>query len=153
MKDARSPVAQFEPAIDAIIIGDVATLERLLRASPWLVRARSTRKHHSTLLHYVGSNGVEGFRQRTPKNIVKVAELLLGAGADINATADMYGGGSDTLGLAATSIHPVTAGVQEELMAFLLARGASLGGVRRLRRYRPRATAAQRGGQREGRHV
>ena len=40
----------------------------------------------------------------------------------------MYGGGSDTLGLAATSIHPVTAGVQEELMAFLLARGASLGG-------------------------
>jgi len=43
---------------------------------------------------------------------------------DINATADMYGGGSDTLGLASTSIHPVTAGVQDELMAFLLARGA-----------------------------
>ena len=128
MKDARSPVAQFEAAVDAIIVGDIATLERLLRANPSLVRARSTRKHHSTLLHYVGSNGVEGFRQRTPKNIVKVAEVLLDAGADINATADMYGGGSDTLGLAATSIHPVTAGVQNELMAFLLARGASLGG-------------------------
>src|SRR5436309_4966003 len=65
---------------------------------------------------------------RTPKNIVKVAEALLDAGADINATADMYGGGSATLGLAATSIHPVTAGVQDELMAFLLARGASRGG-------------------------
>src|SRR5438132_5095800 len=128
MKDARSPVAQFEAAVDAIIVGDIATLERLLRANRSLVRARSTRKHHSTLLHYVGSNGVEGFRQRTPKNIVKVAEVLLDAGADINATADMYGGGSDTLGLAATSIHPVTAGVQNELMAFLLARGASLGG-------------------------
>lgn len=128
MKDARSPVARFEAAVDAIIIGDIARLERLLRANPSLVRARSTRKHHSTLLHYVGSNGVEGFRQRTPKNIVQVAEVLLDASADINATADMYGGGSDTLGLAATSIHPVTAGVQEELMAFLLARGASLGG-------------------------
>jgi Ankyrin repeats (3 copies) len=128
MKDAGSPVAQFEAAVDAIIIGDIATLERLLRANPSLVRARSTRRHHSTLLHYVGSNGVEGFRQRTPNNIVKVAEVLLDAGADINATADIYGGGSDTLGLAATSIHPVTAGVQEELMALLLARGASLGG-------------------------
>src|SRR5688572_11519939 len=128
MRDARSPVAQFEAAVDAIVDGDIATLERLLRANPSLVRARSTRTHHSTLLHYVGSNGVEGFRQRTPRNIVKVAEVLLDAGADINATADMYGGGSDTLGLAATSIHPVTAGVQNELMAFLLARGASIGG-------------------------
>jgi ankyrin repeat protein len=128
MKGARLPVAQFEAAVDAIIVGDIATIEQLLRANPSLVRARSTRKHHSTLLHYVGSNGVEGFRQRTPKNIVKVAEVLLDAGADINATADMYGGGSDTLGLAATSIHPVAAGVQEELMVFLLARGASLGG-------------------------
>src|SRR6266852_5255967 len=103
MKDARSPVAQFEAAVDAIIVGDIATLKRLLRANPSLVRARSTRIHHSTLLHYVGSNGVEGFRQRTPKNIVRVAEVLLDAGADINAPADMYGGGSDTLGLAATS--------------------------------------------------
>jgi hypothetical protein len=128
MKDARSPVAQFEAAADAIVIGGVTALRRLLRANPSLVRARSTRKHHSTLLHYVGSNGVEGFRQRTPRNIVQVADVLLAAGADINATADMYGGGSDTLGLAATSIHPVTAGVQEELMAFLLAHGASLGG-------------------------
>lgn len=128
MKDAGSPVAQFEAAVDAIIVGDTATLQHLLRTNPSLVRARSTRKHHSTLLHYVGSNGVEGFRQRTPKNIANVAEILLDAGADINATADMYGGGADTLGLAATSIHPVTAGVQEELMAFLLARGASVGG-------------------------
>jgi hypothetical protein len=57
---------------------------------------------------------------------VNVAEILLNAGADIDAMADMYRG-SNTLGLVATSIHPVTAGVQEELMAFLLSRGASLG--------------------------
>lgn len=125
--DTGSPAAQFEAAVEAIIDGDLETLERLLRANPALVRARSPRTHHSMLLHYVGSNGVEGFRQRTPKNIVRVAEVLLDAGADVNAMADMYGG-SDTLGLAATSIHPVTAGVQNELMAFLLARGASLEG-------------------------
>ena len=127
--DAGSPVARFEAAADAVVDGDVATLERLLGADPGLVRQRSLRTHHSTLLHYVGSNGVEGFRQRTPPNIVRVAETLLDAGADIDAAADMYGGGSRTLMLAATSIHPVTAGVQNELMACLLARGASVGGA------------------------
>jgi hypothetical protein len=83
------------------------------------------RTHHATLLHYVGANGVELFRQRTPKNAVKVADVLLDAGANINAMADMYGS-ADTLGLVATSIHPITAGVQEELMECLLSRGASV---------------------------
>jgi hypothetical protein len=126
LKDGNSPITRFEAAVDAIVAGDVPTLEGLLQAHPDLIRARSTRKHHSTLLHYVGANGVEGFRQRTPPNAVKVAEVLLDAGADIDAMAGMYGG-SDTLGLVATSIHPVTAGVQDELMAFLLSRGASVG--------------------------
>jgi len=97
-----------------------------LRANPVLVHARSTRKHHSTLLHYVGSNGVEGFRQRTPKHIVTVQRCFSTRAPTSTRRPDMYGGGSDTLGLASTSIHPVTAGVQDELMAFLLARGASI---------------------------
>jgi hypothetical protein len=125
LKDPTSPVAQFEAAVEAVITGDIPTLERLLRRHPELIRARSMRTHHATLLHYVGANGVEGFRQLTPKNAVKVADVLLDAGADINAMADMYGG-ADTLGLVATSIHPITAGVQEELMEFLLSRGASV---------------------------
>lgn len=124
-----SPVAQFEASADAVVTGDEPALERLLHANPDLVRARSARRHRSTLLHYVGANGVEGFRQRTPKNAVRVAERLLDAGADVDATADLYGGGSTTLGLAATSIHPATAGVQEELLALLLTRGASVGGA------------------------
>lgn len=125
-----SPVARFEAAGDAIVAGDDATLARLLREDPDLVHARSLRTHHSTLLHYVGANGVESFRQRSPKNAVAIAEILLDAGADIDATADMYGGGSQTLGLIATSIHPVTAGVLEELLAFFLARGAAAGSAR-----------------------
>ena len=126
LRDRSSPVAQFEAAVDAVVTGDEATLVRLIQASPDLIRVRSTRQHHSTLLHYVGANGVEGFRQRTPGNAVKIAEILLNAGADVDALADIYGG-SDTLGLVATSIHPVTAGVQEELLACLLDRGASVG--------------------------
>src|SRR5437588_467296 len=115
-----SAVAQFEEAVDAIITGDLATLKRLLRRNPELIRARSTREHRATLLHYVGANAVEGYRQKTPKNAVKVAEILLQAGAEVDADLD-YGSmrkryperaGSTTLGMVATSCHPAAAGVQ-----------------------------------------
>ncbi len=121
-----SPVAQFEAVVEAVISGDLVTLKRLLRENPELIRARSTRKHHSTLLHYVGANGIEGFRQKTPRNAVQVTELLLAAGAEVDAAADMYGGGSTTLGLVATSIHPLLAGVQIALLETLLDHGAAI---------------------------
>jgi ankyrin repeat protein len=123
-KDGGSPVARFESAVDAIVSGDNDFLRRLLQQDPDLVYARSSRRHRSTLLHYVGANGVEGFRQRTPKNAVEIAETLLSAGADVDAVAEMYGGGSTTLGLVATSIHPKNAGVQRALIDVLLAHGA-----------------------------
>jgi Ankyrin repeats (3 copies) len=122
-----SPIARFEGAAEAIVDGDLAMLTRLLREDPDLVRARSARRHRATLLHYVGSNGIEGFRQRAPKNLVAITAALLDAGADVNATAHMYGHTDTTLDLAATSIHPVLAGVLEPLLTVLLARGATVG--------------------------
>ena len=120
-----SPVSRFESAVEAVVAGEAAKLEQLLGENPELVRERSTFLHHATLLHYVGANGVESYRQKTPKNAVRIAEVLLRAGADINAVADIYGG-SDTLGLAATSIWPLMAGVQEALIDILLEYGANL---------------------------
>jgi ankyrin repeat protein len=117
---ANSPVSTFETAVDAIVSGDLASLEKLLSEHPELAHARSTREHRSTLLHYVSANGVEDFRQKTPKNIVEITKLLLDAGADVNAESDAYGGGSTTLGLVATSIHPQHAGVQIPLMQILI---------------------------------
>ncbi|HUI53887.1 MAG TPA: ankyrin repeat domain-containing protein [Bryobacteraceae bacterium] len=125
---ANSPVSQFEAAVDAIISGDAAGLERLLGVNPKLARARSTREHRSTLLHYVSANGVEDFRQKTPQNIVAIAKLLLEAGADVNAESDAYGGRSTTLGLTATSCHPEDAGVQIPLMELLIEYGAVIDG-------------------------
>ena len=72
LRRTGSPVARFEVAADAIVAGKIRTLQRLLREDPKLARARSMREHRSTLLHYVSANGVEDFRQKTPKNIVDV---------------------------------------------------------------------------------
>ena len=87
---AGGSVARFEEAVDAVISGDTAALRSLLRDDPELVRARSARRHHCTLLHYLGANGVENGRQKTPANAVEVARLLLDAGAEADALADLY---------------------------------------------------------------
>jgi ankyrin repeat protein len=116
----------FEAAADAIVNGDLAALKRLVRRNPQLVRARSAREHNATLLHYVSANGVESYRQRSPKNAVAIAQLLLEAGSEVDAEADVYGGGATTLGLVATSVHPEKAGVQLELLDLLLRRGAAI---------------------------
>jgi ankyrin repeat protein len=121
----NSSVSRFEAAADAIVSGDVATLKRLLSEEPELIRARSTREHGATLLHYVSANGVEGYRQKTPKNIVEITEMLLNAGAEIDAMANLYGG-CTTLGLAATSVHPERASVQDALLQTLLDHAAKL---------------------------
>ena len=122
----HSPVSRFEIAVDAVVGGDLERLTALLRQDPNLAHARSTREHHGTLLHYVSANGVEDYRQKTPKNIVAIAKLLLDQGSEIDATGDMYGGGATTLGLTATSIHPFNAGVLEPLIDLLIERGADV---------------------------
>src|SRR5215467_5836454 len=64
----RRPYDDFERAADAVVTGDLATLESLVRENPSLIRTHSHRVHRATLLHYVAANGVEDFRQMTPKN-------------------------------------------------------------------------------------
>lgn len=123
-----SPTSQFEQAADAIVTGDTRTLRRLLRANPALIHLRSPRVHRATLLDYVGANGFENYRQKTPKNAVEIAQLLLDAGAEVDARSDMYGH-STVLGLVATSVHPKQAGVQIPLLEVLLNAGASLEGA------------------------
>lgn len=125
LNDKGSQISLFEAATDAIVAGDAVALRALLRAHPGLTRARSTREHGSTLLHYVSANGVEDFRQKTPANIVELTQVLIEAGADVNAESTAYGGGSTALGLTATSMHPESAGVQTALLELLLRAGAT----------------------------
>lgn len=121
-------VSQFEAAVEAIVDGDLATLQSLLHKNPELIRARSTRTHRATLLHYVSANGVEDYRQKTPKNAVEVVNALLDAGAEVDAEANMYSGRDKTLGLVATSVWPAKTGVLAALIELLLNAGADVDG-------------------------
>ena len=126
--------ALFERAADAAVDGDVATLEGLLRTKPVLATARSARPHRCTLLHYLGANGIEDYRAKTPANAVEIIEALLAAGADPNASCCTYRGGPDetTLGLLTSSGHPRAAGLTVSMVAALANGGARTPDVYRL---------------------
>ena len=125
------PDELFELAADAVVHGDLDGLRELLDERPELAFARSKRAHRASLLHYVGANGVEQERQRTPENIVAIAELLLARGAEIDALASTYGGGpgQTALGLTVTSVFPERAGLMAELVQALVRHGASPNGI------------------------
>jgi ankyrin repeat protein len=131
--DEGSDVWRFEAAVEAVVHGDLDTLDSLLRGHPDLVNARSTRVthfdppvHRATLLHYVAANGVEGYRQKTPANAVAVAKMLLSAGAGPDALASMYGGQHATMSMLVSSSPPAQAGLQVALVDTLVDFGAKL---------------------------
>jgi ankyrin repeat protein len=127
----RKPHDDLELAADAVVNGDLATLESLVRKNPELIRARSRRVHRATLLHYVAANGVEDFRQRTPKNAVAIARFLLEAGSEVDAVAETYDGGhwQTTMNLLVSNAHPAGAGLMPALVDVLVDYGAATNGV------------------------
>jgi len=136
---------KFEAAADAIISGDLTTLDRLIGASPQLVRARSTRPHRATLLHYLAANGVENERQKSPQNAVNVAGVLLEADSEVDALAAMYGGRQTTMNMLVSSGPPAQAGVQSALVETLLDFGAAIEGVAGATEGSPLLTALAHG--------
>jgi ankyrin repeat protein len=119
--------------VEAVVQGEAEALRSALGAHPELVRARSTRvtcfeppAHRATLLHYLAANGVENYRQKTPKNAVEVARILVKGGAEPDALADFYGGQCTTMSLLVSSDPPAKAGVQVALIDTLVDFGASV---------------------------
>jgi len=121
----EGPIVTFETAVDSVVDGDLAILSSLLHEHPELPHARSTRRHHATLLHYIGANGVEGVRQKTPANAIEITKALLDAGAEPDAVADLYDTKCTTMSMLVTSVHPSRAGLQSALAETLLDYGAS----------------------------
>ena len=123
-----SPVKRFETAVEAVVSGDIATLRAMLRENPELTHARSARRHHATLLHYIAANGVEGMRQKTPPNAVEVGKLLLESGSEVDGLADMYEEQCTTMSMLVSSAHPAVAGLQGKLAELLIDYGAAFEG-------------------------
>jgi predicted secreted protein len=105
----------FELAVDAVVLGRVEELDRLLADAPDLVEGRSAYGHHGTLLHYTAANGVEIRRQVVPANAAEITARLLDAGADPAATFRAYGRRPDTLAMLKSSAHPRVAGVAADI--------------------------------------
>ena len=123
VKDVRLD-AQFEKAADAVVYGDLSKLQNYLSANPDLAIQTSQYGHKATLLHYIGANGVESYRQITPLNAPEVVSVLIRAGANVNAGAGMYGGNTTTLNLVRTSAHPRNAGIASAIAEVLIGAGA-----------------------------
>src|SRR5678815_362705 len=126
---ADSPDAEVESAADAVVSGEAVRVGLMIEAHPNRGSARSARDHAATLLHYIAANGHEGWRQKTPKNAVEVARLLLDVGAEPDALAHMYGGDATTMDMLVSSVHPHAAGVQVALVDTLVDYGAAVNGV------------------------
>ncbi len=114
----------FESAVELALSGKVSALSSLLDAKPQLVNQRSSFAHAATILHYMAANGVESHRQITPLNAAEVLRTLISAGVEVNAAANIYGGGSRVLGLMMSSAHPRNAGILDELENVLVDAGA-----------------------------
>ena len=121
----------FERAADAVVEGDIESLRQALRERPELATARSSRPHRCTLLNYLGANGFEDWRQKTPANATEVIDLLIESGSDPNAVCYTYRGGpgENTLGLLASSGHPREAGLTLAMASALGRGGAKLDAV------------------------
>lgn len=108
------PDAEFELLIDSLLGGNLKVVRDAIASKPELVHQCSSYPHKSTLLHYTGSNGVEGYRQVVPSNLVDIVDSLLSSGADISLEAQVYGG-CTAEDLMKTSKHPHQAGLFEAL--------------------------------------
>lgn len=109
----------FEQAVDAVVGGRLAQLEKLIFAHPSLVIDRSPYGHGATLLHYVAANGIETWRQTVPRVAPQIVRYLIATGADPEATGNFYGGRHATGPLVETSDHPAQAGLTDSILAAL----------------------------------
>ena len=121
--------AEFEVAADAVVDGDLARLESLLRGNPSLAHARSARIHRASLLYYLAANGIEDFRQRSPANAPVIARVLLDAGAEVDALCGPGDSGDTPMLALVTSVHPHHRGVATELIENFVKAGSKVNGV------------------------
>ncbi|GAB5402891.1 MAG: hypothetical protein Aurels2KO_11220 [Aureliella sp.] len=140
----------FREAAISVVVGDANRLCDLLAQHPGLATAHSAADHGATLLHYVSSNAIEDLLQLHPASVYNrmrvaddagretmIAEVeriirgLVSAGADPDALAGAYGGGSGAtpINWLVSSGHPHVAGATRRLTEVFLDCGACPDGL------------------------
>lgn len=109
----------FEKSIDTMLAGNIENLKELIGENPDLLSQNSQYAHKAGLIHYLGSNGVEAWRQVVPMNIVDILKLLIEKGAKPNMWNNIYGSPSTLKGLVETSAHPYQAGLTQDIIKLL----------------------------------
>ncbi len=107
----------FELAIDYLLTGKFLSLRELLETNPELLHMHSHYGHKAGLIHYIGTNGIELWRQQVPENIGEMTRLLLEYGANPLMNNHIYGGTDHVASLIKSSAHSWDAGVGETLLA------------------------------------
>lgn len=124
-----TPHPRFDEALAALDAGNLDRLRGLVTEDPTLLQARTNLDPGhgyfagATLLHHVAGNPWRD--ARLPDNIVQLAELLLEAGAAVEARTLGANGGT-TMGLLVTGAQASLRGLTGPLMDVLLRHGASL---------------------------
>lgn len=117
---AKVPIdISFERSIDIMLSGNINELLALINEEPDLLTRNSQYGHKAGLIHYLGSNGVEAWRQVVPRNIVEILKLLIDKGAEPNMWNNIYGSPSTLKGLVETSAHPYHAGLTQDIVKLL----------------------------------
>ncbi len=119
----------FDEAAGAISAGDLDKLKSICSDRPHFAQARSPRPHRCTLLNYIGVNGFEGERQKTPSNVLEIMDYLIDdLGCDADATSYTYRGGpgNTTVGLLTSSGHPREQGLTLAMTHKLVSAGATV---------------------------
>lgn len=121
----------FRSAVRAMEEGDLEAFRNIIREHPHLAMDRVPEEawdsgnyfHRPTLLHFIAENPWR--TKKVPANICTIAQVLLDAGADINAETAAVENPHTTLDLVVSSMPARTSGQQEEMIDFLLDHGAT----------------------------
>lgn len=109
----------FENAITFLIHGDINELQSLIDNQPTVLQTKSIYGHRASLIHYIGSNGLEIWRQQVPMNLPSILRMLLNAGSHSDPKNKIYGNGSHLIDLIESSDHPNKTGFTKELVDIL----------------------------------
>ena len=130
--ESRIDDPHFRAAVAAIDAGDLSWLKGLLQQHPYLATVRAEESgwyagsyfRHPTLLHFVANNPHRS--QAVAANIGEIAQVIIDAGADVNALTETQDGiRHTTLDLVASSSPARNSGVQNSLIDLLFKNGAT----------------------------